>query len=140
MKSTLLLAVTTLILTLALMLSFTVVQQNSFVFRSRAQVASINRSNSFVFLVPACGKAGPEGVSLRLNVVALTDAGLGKGNVECKVVAPYTYRLSIRAIQGITDSYGKAFFDIEAENPGVYAVQVVCDDIVINEEQKVCFE
>ncbi|KXK09277.1 MAG: hypothetical protein UZ22_OP11002001156 [Microgenomates bacterium OLB23] len=129
-----------LLLALIFLLSFTVVERSSIIFRSRASTAIVDRNNSFVFVVPACGRAGDNGQPLRLNVVALTSAGLGKENSTCKVLAPFEYKLAIRAVQGITDSYGKALFDIQAEIPGIFEVKVLCDDIVINERQKVCFE
>ncbi len=123
-----------------LFISFLVFEQTTVVLRSQANVTSVDKNNSFLFTVPACGKAGSDTQPVRLNFVVLTNSGLGKGNVECKVVAPYDYKLSVRAVQGITDTYGKAFFDIQAENPGIFEVKVMCDDVVLNDRQKLCFE
>lgn len=127
-------------LTLVVLLTLVLAGQTAFLISSKAQVVTVDRTNSFVFLVPACGKAGSDELPVRVNIVALSGAGLGKGNIACKILAPFEYKLSIRAIQGITDSYGKALFDVEAENPGVYEVKVLCDDVVINDKQKLCFE
>lgn len=114
--------------------------QRVLVFKSRAQIVTLSRDNSFIFAIPACGKAGVDGQAVRLNIVALTDAGLGKGNIECKIQAPYTLGLSVRAIQAITDTYGKALFDIYSDHQGIYEIKVFCDDTLINDQQKVCFE
>ncbi len=127
-------------LLILLLISFVLFEQTTIVLRSRANVSSVDKNNSFLFTVPACGKAGTDSQPIRLNFVVLTNSGLGKGNVECRVIAPYEYKLSIRAIQGITDTYGKAFFDIQAADPGIFEVKVVCDDIVLNDRQKLCFE
>lgn len=140
MKSFLTMVFVASILTLVVLLSFILVGQSSFLIKSRAQVSIVDRNNSFIFMLPPCGRAGSGELPVRVNIVALTAAGLGKGNIACKILVPHEHKVSVRAVQGITDSYGKALFDIRAEQPGVYEAKVVCDDVVINDAQKLCFE
>lgn len=108
--------------------------------RSRAQTSSISADNSFLFTVPACGKAGIERQGVRMNIVVLTSAGLGKGGEECRVIVPLSGGVIARPIQAITDTYGKAIFDILASDQGIFSVRVECGGVVINENQSVCFE
>lgn len=140
MKSFIKLVALASVLTLIVLLSFILLGQTTFLIKSKAQVAIVDRNNSFIFMLPPCGKAGSDELPVRVNVVALTGAGLGKGNIACKIIAPFEYKLSVRAIQSITDTYGKALFDVKAQNPGVYEVKVMCDDTIINDAQKLCFE
>ena len=140
MKKLLAVAILSVFLILLISLSFVIVDNRTIIFRSRAQVATLSRQNSFTFVVPACGKAGINGQSTRLNIVALTDTGLGKENIVCKVVTDYTQKLTVKAIQAITDSYGKALFDIAGDSAGIYEVKVFCDDVLVNDRQKLCFE
>jgi len=127
-------------LLLLLLLSFVVYEQARVVFKSNASSIVLNRNDSFVFTVPACGTAGLDGQSVRTSVVALTTNGLGLENASCKIVAPFSSHLSVVSIQSITDSYGKAMFDVSAEQPGIYEVKILCNDEIINDRQKICFQ
>ena len=47
--------------------------------------------------------------------------------------------LNIEAIQGLTDSYGKAYFDISATKPAEYFLEIKADDTVLKQKAHIIF-
>jgi hypothetical protein len=91
-------------------------------FRSSANVIQQDYSpdNSYVFSTPLRAKAdGSE--KIRTTVFILNNQGLGVEKMT--VLFNNTSNLSITVVQGITDSFGKAIFDISSTSAGDYYLE-----------------
>lgn len=96
-------------------------------FSSRASIKSLDFSldNSYVFITPLRARANGQ-EKIRITVFVLNDQGLG---VQGKNVflSPHE-ALNIDNIQGLTDNYGKAYFDVSATKPGEYFIEIKIDN------------
>ena len=95
-------------------------------FKSRASVsqASFSVDNSYLFVSPLRAKANGQ-ERIRLTVFILNNQGLGVMGKE--VFLSRDSSLSINIIQGQTDNFGKAVFDITSTKPGEYYLEVSVD-------------
>lgn len=107
-------------------------------FNSRASVSSSSFSpdNSYVFVTPLTARANGQ-EKIRLTVFVLNNQGLGV--LGKKVFILPNAALNIETIQGLTDSYGKAYFDISANQPGEYFLEVKADDTALNQKAHLSF-
>jgi len=95
-------------------------------FKSRASVSSASFSvdNSYLFVTPLRALAnGKE--KIRLTVFVLNNQGLGVLGKE--VFISRDPALSVDIVQGQTDNFGKAVFDITSSKPGEYYLEVSVD-------------
>jgi len=102
-------------------------------FSSRASIASSSFSvdNSYVFITPlTAGANGQE--KIRLTVFVLNNQGIGV--LGKKVFISPDPALSIETIQGLTDNYGKAYFNIASNKAGEYYLEVKVDDTALNQK------
>jgi len=91
-------------------------------FQGRASVTQQDFSpdNSYVFSSPLRAKAN-NNEKIRTTVFILNNQGLG---VEKMTVAfNNSSSLNITVVQGITDAFGKAIFDISSANSGDYYLE-----------------
>jgi len=95
-------------------------------FKSRASVsqASFSVDNSYLFVSPLRAKANSQ-EKIRLTVFVLNNQGLGVLGKE--VFLSRDPALTIDIVQGQTDSFGKAVFDITSTKPGEYYLEVSID-------------
>ncbi len=93
----------------------------------RASITSYSFSidNSYLFVTPLRAKANSQ-EKIRVTVFVLNNQGLGV--MGKKVFIGMDSSLNIETIQGLTDSYGKAFFDVSASKAGEYYLEVTVDD------------
>lgn len=105
---------------------------------SRASVmyTSFSVDNSYVFVTPLRAKANND-EKIRITIIVLNNQGLGVSNR--KVVVPVTTGLIAEAIQGLTDQYGKAFFDISSSTKGEFYLDVLVDDTSLKQKAHLSF-
>jgi hypothetical protein len=94
--------------------------------KSRASVsqASFSVDNSYLFVSPLRAKANGQ-EKIRITVFVLNNQGLGVLGKEL-FLSPNP-DLSVDIIQGKTDNFGKAFFDVASTKPGEYYLEVSVD-------------
>lgn len=124
MKKTLLFLSFLLVILLTFSSFFWLYEAKYLVGRASTVQSSFSLDNSYVFISPLRAKAdGQE--KIRLTIFVLSSQGLG---VQGKRVIPSTVpSLSIETIQGLTDEYGKAVFDITSANPGEYYMDILIE-------------
>lgn len=104
--------------------------------RASVTVQSFSVENSYMFVTPLQAKAdGQE--KIRVTVFVLSDQGLGVAGR--KVVLDLDTSLKAELEQGLTDSLGKATFDIVSDAPGEYYVQVEVDGKVLPQKAHLSF-
>ena len=88
-------------------------------FKSRASVsqASFSVDNSYLFVSPLRAKANGQ-EKIRITVFVLNNQGLGVLGKELFLSS--NPDLSVDIIQGQTDNFGKAVFDVTSTKPGEY--------------------
>jgi hypothetical protein len=107
-------------------------------FTSRADVsqASFSIDNSYIFSTPSQARANGQ-EKVRLTVFILNNQGLGV--LGKKIFIGTDPALNIEAIQGLTDSYGKAYFDISAVKPGEFFLEIKVDDTALKQKAHLVF-
>lgn len=107
-------------------------------FTGRASVVAepFSNENSYIFTSPLVAKAGNQ-EKIRVTIFVLDARGLG---VSQKLVSiqPDSV-LKIEAIQGTTDNFGKAVFDISSSAPGSFTPQINVDGIQLSQKAKLTF-
>ena len=107
-------------------------------FNTRADVsqASFSIDNSYIFSTPSQARANGQ-EKIRLTVFVLNSQGLGV--LGKKVLIEADSSLTIDTIQGSTDNYGKAYFDISATKPAQYFLEIKIDDKALNQKAHLVF-
>lgn len=107
-------------------------------FNTRADVsqASFSIDNSYIFSTPSQARANGQ-EKIRLTVFILNNQGLGV--LGKKVLIETNSSLAVDTIQGSTDNYGKAYFDISATKPAQYFLEVKIDDKALNQKAQLVF-
>jgi len=107
-------------------------------FSSRADVsqATFSIDNSYIFSTPSQARANGQ-EKIRLTVFILNNQGLGV--LGKKIFIGTDSSLNIETIQGLTDNYGKAYFDISAIKAGEYFLEVKADDTVLKSKAHLVF-
>ena len=107
-------------------------------FKSRASVsqASFSVDNSYLFVSPLRAKAnGKE--KIRITVFVLNNQGLGVLGKELFLSS--NPDLSVDIIQGQTDNFGKAVFDVTSTKPGEYYLEVSVDGQKLPQKARLSF-
>lgn len=133
---------TSIIAFLVLMMAVVVIALilGSIQFGVRGNAASKNTisiDNSYLFASPLTGCA--DGIArVRITVFVLDTGGMGVNNetVDISVPAGVTREL----VQNVTDSYGKAYFDVATSNPGSYPVTATVGGLKIPNSVQLHFE
>jgi len=107
-------------------------------FTSRADIsqASFSIDNSYIFSTPSQARANGQ-EKVRLTVFILNNQGLGV--LGKKIFIGTDPSLNIEAIQGLTDNYGKAYFDISSSKAGEYFLEIKVDDTALNQKAHIIF-
>ena len=110
-------------------------------FRSSAQspgsATSVSLSNSYVFASPLA--AIPDGVSIiRITVFVLNNQGLGVSDTE--VILKNTESLNISKTQPVTDSFGRAIFDVNSSTAGSYTISASVGGSALPQKVSVSFQ
>ena len=107
-------------------------------FKSSASVfqASFSVDNSYLFVSPLRAKAnGKE--KIRITVFVLNNQGLGVLGKELFLSS--NPDLSVDIIQGQTDNFGKAVFDVTSTKPGEYYLEVSVDGQKLPQKARLSF-
>lgn len=115
-------------------------EERTFILQSRATNDVISGDNSLAVSTPTCVQ--PDGNEItRLHVYCLNSQGLGKPDTIVSVSpTDAALDLQIRAIQATTDSTGKATFDITSSTEGLFDLTIMCDDVQVKSNHRVCFK
>ena len=105
--------------------------------RAQVVVESYSLDNSYVFVSPLQASAA-DGERIRLTVILLNSQGLGV--VGRVVKLDNVGALEIHEVQPITDSRGKAVFDISSKLPGEYYPAVVADSRQLPQKPRISFK
>ena len=100
--------------------------QDSTVLINRAEATrrDFSVSNSYLFVTPLRAKANND-EKIRITVFVLNSQGLGVPGKNVKIGLDPA--LNIQVVQGITDDYGKAVYDVKAEKAGEYYLEVTIE-------------
>jgi len=89
--------------------------------RASVVVSSIDTDNSYVTYNPLSAKAsGKE--KIRVTVVILSPQGLGVSGIAVSLSNPGD-ALKIEAVNGTTDTLGRALFDVSTKTAGEYQIE-----------------
>lgn len=107
-------------------------------FSSRADVskATFSIDNSYIFSTPSQARANRQ-EKIRLTVFILNNQGLGV--LGKKIFVGTDSSLNIEMIQGLTDNYGKAYFDISSTKAGEYFLEIKVDDTALKQKAHLVF-
>ena len=107
-------------------------------FKSRASVsqASFSVDNSYLFVSPLRAKANGQ-EKIRITVFVLNNQGLGVLGKELFLSS--NPDLSVDIIQGQTDNFGKAVFDVTSTKPGEYYLEVSVDGQKLPQKARLSF-
>ena len=107
-------------------------------FTGRASVsqASFSIDNSYIFSTPSGARANGQ-EKIRLTIFILNNQGLGVMGKKIFIGTDPT--LNIEAIHGLTDGYGKAYFDISASKAGEYFIEIKADDTALKTKAHLVF-
>lgn len=116
---------------------FWFVQVQYFTGRAQVVVDAYSKDNSYVFVSPLQASAA-DGERIRLTVILLNNQGLG---VVGKMVRLENIGgLEINEVQPVTDTRGKAIFDISSKVPGEYYPSVIADNGQLPQKPKISFK
>lgn len=104
--------------------------------RAYTPPAQFSPDNSYVFMSPLRAKANND-EKIRVTVFVLNSQGLGvQGRVISLSAAP---GVTTEAVQGITDGFGKAYFDISSSRAGEYYLDVHVDQSILPQKAHLSF-
>lgn len=107
-----------------------------FVGRASVSKQSFSVDNSYLFVSPL--KANANGrEKIRISVFILNNQGLGV--MGKKVELGKSPNLKINIIQGLTDNYGKAIFDVSSEKQGEYYLEVTTEKTILPQKAHLSF-
>jgi len=97
---------------------------------------SFSVDNSYLFVTPLRARANSQ-EKIRATVFILNNQGLGVAGKN--VIAGSDPSLTTEAIQGLTDGYGKAYFDISATKEGEYFLEIKVNDTPLKQKAHLSF-
>lgn len=128
-----------LVILIVFISSFVIGERSSFFGRATSGVAEgeVSTDNSYLFASPLQAKAA-DSEKIRVTAFILNSKGLG---VSGKIVIITSDKgINVTQVQAVTDSYGKAIFDVTATNPGEYLIEAKIGTSVLPQKIKVSFK
>lgn len=109
-------------------------------FLGRAQSTSLpisfSRNNSYLFASPVAALADGDSI-IRITVFLLDTSGLG---IEgARIVLQSDKSLYIKEIQPITDSFGRAIFDVTSKTAGDYKINAQVEGVSLPQTVSISF-
>lgn len=115
----------------ALLLFFGLYEVKFMASRASIKITSFSVDNSYIFVTPLQARANGQ-EKIRVTVFVLDDRGLGV--MGKKVYIERNKALNIEEIQGLTDQYGKSYFDISSTSAGEYYLKVFVDNTELKQK------
>lgn len=137
MKKPLFFLILIVIFTALFTMYFGLYEARYFIGRASVSNASFSVDNSYLFVSPLKAKANGQ-ERIRVTVFILNNQGVGV--LGKKVVAGVDSNISVETIQGLTDGFGKAVFDITSQKSGEYYLEMTADGIALKQKAHVSFE
>ncbi|MCS7093153.1 MAG: hypothetical protein NZL96_01835 [Patescibacteria group bacterium] len=104
--------------------------------KASLRISSFSQDNSYLFTTPIQAKAdGKE--KIRLTVFILDERGLGVMGKKVRIMPHQA--MFIEEIQGLTDNFGKSYFDISATQPGEYFLRIFVDEVELKQKARLSF-
>lgn len=136
MKRSIILLLLVLLILLGFSFFFWLYEVRYFIGRATVIQSSFSLENSYLFVSPLRAKANKE-EKIRTTVFILNNQGLG---VPAKKVYLYDHPdLNIETIQGLTDGFGKAVFDVSSSKAGEYYIEVYAEGRRLNQKAHLSF-
>lgn len=104
--------------------------------RASVSQSSFSIDNSYVFISPLRAKANGQ-EKIRVTVFILNNQGLGV--LGKKVTLENIAHLTIDSIQGLTDNFGKAVFDVSSNQAGDYFVEIKAENDKLSQKANLSF-
>ena len=99
--------------------------------------STLSLENSYIFASPLRAKTGGE--KIRITVYVLDSRGLGIS--ERKVTINGGTQLTVAGIQSVTDSQGRATFDLASDSsPGTFIIQAFIDGAPLPQKAIISFD
>jgi len=111
-------------------------QSKYMVGRASISQASFSIDNSYVFVTPLRAKADGKD-KVRITVFVLNNQGIGVSNK--KISLENTGVSLITPLQSITDSLGKAIFDVASVNQGEFIIDVGVEGSILPQKAHITF-
>lgn len=125
------------VILLILLLMLSVFANVRLIISSRASGGSaFSVENSYIFASPLVARAGSSD-KIRITVFVLNNQGLGVPNQQ--VSLNKSPDLLIEQQNSLTDSYGRAIFDLSSATPGEYVIGANISSTKLNESIKIIF-
>lgn len=136
MKKKILIASFIVLIALISTISLWLYEGKYFVGRASTVQQDFSPDNSYVFIAPLRATAnGKE--QIRATIFILNNQGLGVSGKTIRLSnAP---NLTVQTIQGTTDNYGKAVFDISSNQGGEYYLDVIVGDKKLPQQAHLSF-
>lgn len=136
MKKNLIFLILFLLILLVFTFYFGLYEARFYIGRASVSQRSFSVDNSYLFVTPLRAKAnGME--KIRINVFILNNQGLGVMGKE--VFLGIDQKINIEVVQGVTDNYGKAVFDVSSTTPGEYYLEVKVDGKILPQKAHLSF-
>lgn len=125
---------------LLIIIAITIASQRSS-FSSRASSGSnssslLSMENSYLFASPIAGEA--DGTSIiRVTAFLLNSQGLGVAGQKVELKTSSTTTIS--RIQPVTDTFGRAIFDLTSNKPGNYTISAEVGDLSLPQTVSISF-
>jgi len=126
-----------LVVLLVLLLSLSLFANIRLIFSSRATGSSgFSAENSYIFASPLVARAN---TSDKIRVTVFLLNGQGQGVANQQVTLNKSPELVISQQNSLTDSYGRAIFDLSTSVVGEYVIEAVVDTTKLSESIKIKF-
>ena len=96
----------------------------------------ISRENSYIFASPISAPADGESV-IRITVFLLNSQGMGVAGQ--KVMLKTIPNITITTVNELTDSVGKATFDLTSSTPGDYTINASVSNVSLLQQVSISF-
>lgn len=104
--------------------------------RASVTVQDVSVDNSYVFVTPIRAKANND-EKMRITVFVLNNQGIGV--LGKKVILSTHKNLVIDQVQAVTDTFGKAIFDVSTGTAGEYYLDVRIDTQLLPQKAHLSF-
>lgn len=113
---------------LVIILALTIANSRSSFFGRAASTSSsvrlagnLSLENSYLFASPISASADGSSI-IRVTAIILSDTGLGVSGQKVTLSAARSNSLKITSTQPVTDTFGRAIFDVTSSSPGDYTI------------------